>query len=117
MSVKLRQPETWQRHQLAAIERMQADLGRYTRPVMSIMGVSSLAYLLTWGPLLAFWEAGNMPWLPLLIAAICACIITLTAPAFALAVGVERYFCRRLRLLEAFKHPCGGNELQSINKA
>lgn len=96
----LRQPETWQRHQLAAIERMQADIGRYTRPVMSIMGISSMAYLMTWWPLVTFWKAGDMPWPPLIAVVFCACVITLTAPAFALAIGVESYFCRRLRKLE-----------------
>lgn len=93
----LRQPETWQRHQLAAIERMQADIGRYTRPVISIMGMSSMAYLMTWWPLVTFWEAGDMPWLPLAAVALSAVILTLTTPAFALAVGIETYFRRRLR--------------------
>lgn len=112
-----KQSKSWQRHQLAAVERMQADIGRYTRPVISIMGISSLAYLMTWGPLVAFWGAGDMPWLPLLTAGLCACLIALTAPVFALAMGVEHYFHRRLRDLEAFKHPCGRNELHSVNKA
>lgn len=97
----LRQPETWQRHQLATTERMQADISRFTRPVMSVMGISSLVYLMTWGPLVAYWGVGNMPWLPLLASASSACIITVTAPAFALAVGVESYFIRRLRVLQA----------------
>ncbi|WP_297542939.1 hypothetical protein [Roseovarius sp.] len=96
----LRQPETWQRHQLATTERMQADISRYTRPVISAMGISSLSYLMTWGPLVAFWGVNNMPWLPLLATALSACIVTLTAPAFALAVGIEGYFMRRLRALE-----------------
>lgn len=96
----LRQPEAWRRHQLATTERMQADIGRYTRPVMSTMGTSSLVYLMTWGPLIAFWGEGNMPWLAVLAAVLSACIITLTAPAFALAVGIESYFCRRLRILQ-----------------
>lgn len=115
--MNLKQSKSWQRHQLAAVERMQADIGRYTRPVISIMGISSLAYLMTWGPLVAFWGAGDMPWLPLMTAGLCACLITLIAPVFALAVSLEHYFRRRLRLLEALKHPCGGNELQSISKA
>ncbi len=96
----LRQPEAWQRHQMAAIERMQADIGRYTRPVMSVTATCSLVYLMTWGPLCAFWEVGNMPWLPLLASALSACVIALTAPAFALAVGIESYFCRRIRALQ-----------------
>ena len=97
----LRQPEAWQRHQLATTERMQADIGRYTRPVMNIMAIFSLVYLMTWGPLCAFWSDGNMPWLPLLAAVLSACVIALTAPAFALAVGIESYFCRRIRALQA----------------
>lgn len=94
------QSEAWQRHQLATTERMQADIGRYTRPIISTMGFSSLAYLLTWGPLVAFWGAGNMPWLPLMTAALSACIMTLITPAFALAVAVESYFIRRLRFIQ-----------------
>ena len=93
----LSQPETWRRHQLATIERMQSDVGRFTRPVMRIMGISSLAYLLTWGPLVMFWGADDMPWLPLLMATLFACIVTLIAPAFTLAVGIENYLKRRLR--------------------
>lgn len=99
--MNLRQSEVWQRHQLAITERMQTDIGRYTRPVISIMGVSSMTYLMTWWPLVAFWEAGDMPWPPLAAVALSAVILTLTAPAFALAVGIESYFCRRLRKLNA----------------
>lgn len=97
----LRQSEAWQRHQLAAIERMQADLGRYTRPVMSIMANCSLVYLMTWGPLCAFWEIGNVPWIPLLAAAFSGVVVAITFPAFALAVGIENYFYRRLDSLQA----------------
>ncbi|PWE33423.1 hypothetical protein DDZ14_04270 [Maritimibacter sp. 55A14] len=93
----LRQPEAWQRHQLATTERMQADIGRYTRPVMNIMGTVSLVYLLTWGPLCVFWEVGNMPWLPLLTTALSGLVVAMTFPAFALAVGIERYFHHRLK--------------------
>lgn len=93
----LRRPEAWQRHQMAAIERMQTDIGRYTRPLMSVTATSSMAYLLTWGPLCAFWEVGNMPWLPLLTAACSGLIVAITFPAFALALGIEGYFHRRLK--------------------
>ncbi len=96
----LRQPETWQRHQLATTERMQADISRYTRPVISAMGISSLSYIATWGPLVTFWDVNGMPWLLLLAVALSASIVTLTAPAFALAVGIESYFTRRLRILK-----------------
>lgn len=94
----LRQSETWQRHQLATTERMQADISRYTRPIISAMGISSLSYILTWGPLITFWDASGVPLLLLLAVALSACIVTLTAPAFALAVGIESYFTRRLRV-------------------
>lgn len=49
---RAREPETWQRHQLATTERMQAVISRFTRPVMGIMDISSLVYLMTWGRLL-----------------------------------------------------------------
>lgn len=97
----LRQPKTWQRHQLATTERMRADIGRYTRPVMSVTATSSMIYLMTWGPLWAFWEVGSMPWLPLLAAAFSGVIVAMTFPAFALAVGIESYFCRRLQDIES----------------
>ncbi len=93
----LRQSEAWRRHQLAATERMQADLDRVTRPVISVMTSCSLVYLMTWGPLCAFWEVGSMPWIPLLAAAISGIAVAMTFPAFALAVGIESYFCNRLR--------------------
>lgn len=95
----LKQPEAWQRHQMAATERMQADIGRFTRPVMNIMATCSLVYLMTWGPLCAFWEVGNMPWAPLVTATSSGLIVAMTFPAFALAVGIESYFCRRLNIL------------------
>lgn len=97
----LRQPETWRRHQLASTERMQADIGRSTRPVMGVTCSFSLVYLLTWGPLCMFWDIGNLPWLPALTAALSGLVAATTFPAFALAVGIESYFSRRLRLLEA----------------
>lgn len=99
--MNLRQSEAWQRHQLATTERMQADIGRLTRPVMSVTAICSLTYLMTWGPLCVFWEAGDMPWLPLLAAAFSGLILAMAFPAFALAIGIESYFGRRLRSLQA----------------
>lgn len=98
--MEIKQSQTWQRHQLAATERMQAEVGRYTRPVMSLMSIGSLVYLMTWGPV---WILGaeNTTWLPLLVAALSACAMAIAAPAFALAVGIEGYFKRRLRQLNA----------------
>jgi hypothetical protein len=79
---------------------MQADIGRFTRPVMSIMATCSLVYLMTWGPLYALWEVGHMPWLPLLAAAFSGLVVTMTFPAFVMAVGIESDFWRRLRSLQ-----------------
>ena len=93
----LRQPETWQRHQLATIERMQADIGRYTRRVMNFTSTSSIVYLTTWGPLCAFWDVGEFHLLPLSAAALSGLVVTLGFPAFALAAGIEAYFRSRLQ--------------------
>lgn len=97
--MKMSQPETWQRHQLAAAERIQADVARFTRPVMNITTIFSLVYLMTWGPLFAFGTVGSMPLVPLLTAAVSGCVIALSMPAFALAIGIETYFRHRLHLL------------------
>ncbi|ATG49280.1 hypothetical protein CEW89_17880 [Celeribacter ethanolicus] len=93
----LRQPETWKRHQLAATERMQSDIGRFTRPVIDLMCGFSMAYLMSWGMLCVLWGGDSMPWAPLLIASISALVVVLALPAFVLAVGIESYFSRRLR--------------------
>lgn len=75
---------------------MQIDIGRFTRPVMSLTGTFSLVYLFTWGPLCMFWEVRDMPWPPLVTAAFSGLVVVMTFPAFALAVGIESYFERRL---------------------
>ncbi|WP_299984893.1 hypothetical protein [uncultured Ruegeria sp.] len=98
--MKMSQPETWQRHQLASAERMQADIARFTRPVMNITTVFSLIYLVTWGPLFALGTVDSMPLISLLTAALSGCVIALSMPAFALAIGIESYFARRLRALQ-----------------
>ena len=41
-----------------------------------------------------------MPWLPLLAAAFSGLVVMMTFPAFAMAVGIESYFWRRLRSLQ-----------------
>ena len=45
--MEIKQSQTWKRHQLAATERMQAEVGRYTRPVMSLMSIGSLVLFVT----------------------------------------------------------------------
>lgn len=99
--MELKRPQAWQRHQLAAIERMKADISRYTDPVIHIMGICSLVYLATWCPIWIFWAEGGAPWLPLLVATLSGIVVVITAPVFALAVGIERYLCRRLQQLQA----------------
>lgn len=49
-----------------------------------------------------------MPWLPLLAAAFSGLILAMAFPAFALAIGLESYFGRRLRSLQA----CGIQSLK-----
>lgn len=93
--MELKQTEAWQRHQMATTERMQADVGRYTRPVMRGMGVCSLAYLASWG---LVWASGADAGAQVVaVAGLSGLAVVLGGPAFALAVGVERYFRRRLR--------------------
>ena len=41
-----------------------------------------------------------MPFLPVLVAVLSACLMTVTVPACALAIGIESYFRRKLRRLE-----------------
>lgn len=79
----------WQRHQLATAERMQRDLARLTRPVIRAAGLLGVAYLASWTVVMVMGaEAGAM----VVVAAVAAVVLVLSAPAFALAVGVERYF-------------------------
>jgi ethanolamine ammonia-lyase large subunit len=66
MMMEIEKSDAWQRHQLAAVERMQRDLARYTQPVIRVVGLCGVAYLV------------------------------LGAPVFVLAVGVEQYFRGRL---------------------
>lgn len=99
--MELKQTEAWQRHQMATMERMQADVGRYTRPVMRVMGVCSLAYLVSWGMVWAVGADGGAP--VVAVTGLSGLVVVLGTPAFALAVGVEGHFRRRLRGV-----PCGG---------
>ena len=94
--MEFRQSGTWQRHQLAAIERMQIDIGRLTRPVMSLTGTFSLVYLLTWCPLYLGLSAEELPLIYLVLAGISGMVVAMIFPSFALAVAIEGYFYRRL---------------------
>ncbi|WP_373355917.1 hypothetical protein [Pseudoroseicyclus sp. CXY001] len=79
----------WQRHQLATVERMQRDLARYTHPVIRAVGMCGVAYLASWTVVMVPGaDAGAM----VVVAAVSAAALVLGAPAFALAVGVERHF-------------------------
>lgn len=87
----LRQSETWQRHQLAVTEHMQADIARYTHPVMRTVSLCGVAYLTAWAALMC-----GAPVMVALVAGLTAAIVLLGAPAFVLAAGIEWYFHRRL---------------------
>ena len=83
----------WQRHQLATVERMQRDLARYTHPVIRAVGLCGVGYLASWAVVIVLGAgAGAM----VVVAAVSAGALALGAPAFALAVGVERYLRGRL---------------------
>lgn len=96
--MELKQTEAWQRHQMATTERMQADVGRYTRPVMRVMGVCSVAYLASWGLVGASGTDVGAPMVA--VAGLSGLVLVLGAPAYALAVGVEGYFRQRLRAMQ-----------------
>ncbi|WP_377400776.1 hypothetical protein [Plastorhodobacter daqingensis] len=91
--MKIEKSDVWQRHQLAAVESMQRDLARYTHPVIRAVGLCGVAYLASWAVVLVLGSgAGAM----VVVAAVSAAVLVLGAPAFALAVWVERYLRRRL---------------------
>lgn len=96
--MELKQTEAWHRHQMATTERVQADVGRFTRPVMRAMGVCSVAYLASWG---LVWVCGAEARAPVVaVAGLSGLVVAMGAPAFALAVGVEGYFRQRLRAMQ-----------------
>ena len=92
---ELEKSDAWRRHQLAAVERMQRDLARYTHLVIRAVGLCGVAYLASWAVVMAIGsEAVSM--LMAWVAALAAAGVVLGSPAFALAVGVERYLRGRL---------------------
>lgn len=87
--------EMWRRHQMAVVERMQKDLARYTHLVIRAMGLYAVVYLASWVAILMPGPDGvSTP--VALVAGLSAMVVALGAPAFALAVGVERYLRGRL---------------------
>lgn len=109
--MELKQTDAWQRHQMATMERMQAEVGRYTRPVMRVMGVCSVAYLASWGMVGASGTDGGAA--VAAVAGLSGLVVALGAPAFALAVGVEGYFRQRLRAMQYGRKRAGtGPSLQ-----
>ncbi len=87
--MKIEKSYAWQRHQLATVERMQRDLARYTHPVIRAVGLCGVAYLASWAVVMVLGAgAGAM----VVVAAVSAAVVVLVAPAFVLAVAVERYF-------------------------
>lgn len=86
--MKIEKSDAWQRHQLAAVERMQRDLACYTHPVIRVVGLCGVAYLASWAVVMVLGaDAGAM----VVVAAVFAAMLVLCAPAFVLAIGVERY--------------------------
>lgn len=85
--MEIEKSDAWQRHQMATVERMQRDLARWTHPVIRAVGLCGVAYLASWALLVFKGDAGAM----VVVTAVAAAVLVLGAPAFALAVGVERY--------------------------
>ncbi len=85
--------DAWQRHQLATMERMQRDLARITHPVIRGVGLCGVAYLASWAAVMVL---GAEVMMMVVLAVISAAILVLGAPAFALAVGLERHLRGRL---------------------
>mgnify|MGYP005748656019 CR=1 FL=1 len=83
----------WQRHQLATVERIQRDLARYTHPVIRGVGLCGVAYLASWAVVMVLGAGAGAT---VVVAAVSAAALVLGAPAFALALGVERYLRGRL---------------------
>jgi len=90
--MEIEKSDAWQRHQLATVERMQRDLARLTHPVIRVVGLCGVAYMASWAVLVFKGDAGAM----VVVTAVAAAVLVLVAPAFALAVGVERYLRGRV---------------------
>jgi hypothetical protein len=93
MKMGIEKSVAWQRHQLATMERMQRDLACYTHPVIRVVGLCGVAYLASWAVVMVL---GAGTWAMVVVAAVSAAALVLGAPAFVLAVGLERYARGRL---------------------
>lgn len=93
MKMEIEKSDAWQRHQMATVERMQRDLARYTHPVIRAVGLCGVAYLASWAVVMVLGAAAGAM---VVVAAVSAAALVLVAPAFVLAVGVERYFRGRV---------------------
>lgn len=91
--IEIEKSDVWQRHQLATVERMQRDLARFTHPVMRFVALCGVAYLASWAVVMV-WGVGTGAMV--LVVTLAAVVLVLGALAFALAVGVERFFRGRL---------------------
>jgi hypothetical protein len=91
--MEIEKSDAWQRHQLAMVERMHRDLERLTHPVIRGAGLCGVAYLASWVVVIVLGAGAGAT---VVVAAVSAAALVLGAPAFALAVGVERYFRGRL---------------------
>lgn len=91
--MEIEKSDAWQRHQMATVERMQRDLARYTHPVIRAVGLCGVAYLASWAAVMVMGAAAGAT---VVVAAVSAAALVLGAPAFVLAIGVERYARGRL---------------------
>ena len=89
--MEIEKSDAWKRHQLAAVERMQRDVARYTHPVIRAVGLCGVAYLASWAVVIVLGASAGAT---VVVAAVSAAALVLGAPAFVLAVAVERYFRR-----------------------
>lgn len=92
--MEIKKSDAWQRHQLATVERMQRDLARWTHPVIRAVGLCGVAYLASWAGVMVL--GAHVSTTLVFLATLFAVVMVLGAPAFALAVGVERYMRGRL---------------------
>ena len=91
--MEIEKSDAWKRHQMATVERMQRDLARLTHPVIRAVGLCGVTYLASWAVVMVLGaDAGAM----VVVAALSAGALVLVAPAFVLAMAVERYFRGRL---------------------
>lgn len=91
--MEIEKSDAWQRHQLAAIERMQRDLARWTHLVIRAVGLCGVAYLASWAVVIVLGASAGAT---VAVAAVSAAALVLGAPAFVLAMAVERCFRGRL---------------------